>query len=88
MTLKSAINWKRFYPCIRQIKKRIKLNFPIVKRDKLELQHKDIDWERHKYNKGLKKIAKLCNIEDNLTSYVSRHKSCNTSHVPGKCSLG
>jgi site-specific recombinase XerD len=47
--------------------------FPIVKRDKLELQHKDIDWERHRYNKGLKKIATLCNIEDNLTSYVSRH---------------
>lgn len=47
--------------------------FPIVKRDKLELQHKDIDWERHRYNKGLKKIATLCNLEDNLTSYVSRH---------------
>jgi site-specific recombinase XerD len=47
--------------------------FPIIKRDKLELQHKDIDWERHRYNKGLKRIAALCNIEDNLTSYVSRH---------------
>lgn len=47
--------------------------FPIVKRDKLELQHKDIDWERHRYNKGLKRIGALCGIEDNLTSYVSRH---------------
>jgi integrase/recombinase XerD len=47
--------------------------FPIVKRDKLELQHKDIDWERHRYNKGLKRIGSLCGIEDNLTSYVSRH---------------
>jgi len=47
--------------------------FPIIKRDELEFQHKDIDWERHRYNKGLKRIAALCNIEDNLTSYVSRH---------------
>ncbi len=47
--------------------------FPIVKRDKLELQHKDIDWERHRYNKGLKRIGSLCGIEDNLTSYVLRH---------------
>ncbi len=47
--------------------------FPIIKRDKLELQHKDIDWERHRYNKGLKRIAAICDIENNLTSYVSRH---------------
>lgn len=47
--------------------------FPIVKRDKLELQHKDIDRERHRYNKGLEKIATMCTIDDNLTSYVSRH---------------
>jgi site-specific recombinase XerD len=47
--------------------------FPIVKRDVLELQYKDIDWERRRYNKGLKEIAVLCNIEHNLTSYVSRH---------------
>lgn len=47
--------------------------FPIVKRDKLELQQKDIDRERHRYNKGLKKIATMCTIDDNLTSYVSRH---------------
>ena len=47
--------------------------FPIIKRDILELQHKDIDWERHRYNKGLKRIAAMCNIENNITSYVSRH---------------
>ncbi len=47
--------------------------FPIVKRDILELQYKDIDWERRRYNKGLKEIAILCNIEHNLTSYVPRH---------------
>ncbi len=49
------------------------VSLPIVKRDKLELQHKDIDWERHRYNKGLKRIGSLCGIEDNLTSYVLRH---------------
>ena len=47
--------------------------FPIIKRDVLELQHKDIDWERHRYNKGLKRIAMQCDIDHNLTSYVSRH---------------
>ncbi len=47
--------------------------FPIIKRDILEQQHKDIDWERHRYNKGLKRIAILCDIDHNITSYVSRH---------------
>jgi integrase/recombinase XerD len=32
-----------------------------------------VDWARKNYNKGLKKIALLCGIEQNLTSYVSRH---------------
>jgi site-specific recombinase XerD len=42
-------------------------------RDTLEDQYKDIDWERHCYNKGLKEIAALCGIENRLTTYVSRH---------------
>lgn len=46
---------------------------PILKRDTLELQYKDAQWGLKKYNKGLKKIAKLCKIEERLTSYVSRH---------------
>ena len=72
MTLKSQIICRRF--CLyTQNKEKDTFIFPIVKRDILELQHKDIDWERHRYNKGLKKIATICNIEDNLTSYVSRH---------------
>jgi site-specific recombinase XerD len=45
----------------------------IVTRTVLSDQYKDIDWERHRYNKGLKKIAELCGIEQRLTSYVSRH---------------
>ena len=47
--------------------------FPIVKRDTFELQYKDVLWARKRYNKGLKGIAKKCNIEQRLTSYVSRH---------------
>lgn len=47
--------------------------FPIVKRSKLLEQHRDIRDARIKYNRRLKEIAKLCNIEENLTSYVSRH---------------
>lgn len=46
---------------------------PILKRDTLELQYKDEQWALSRYNKGLKKIAKLCNIEERITSYVSRH---------------
>ncbi|MEX0288377.1 MAG: site-specific integrase [Flavobacteriaceae bacterium] len=46
---------------------------PVIQREKLEDQYKDIDWERHRYNKGLKEIAKLCKIEHRLTTYVSRH---------------
>lgn len=46
---------------------------PILKRRTLELQYKDGQWGLKKYNKGLKKIAELCKIEERLTSYVSRH---------------
>ena len=47
--------------------------FSIIKRDTFELQYKDVLWARKRYNKGLKEIAKICNIEQRLTSYVSRH---------------
>ncbi|ASV31505.1 site-specific integrase [Maribacter cobaltidurans] len=47
--------------------------FPVIKRTKLENQHRDIRDARIKYNRRLKEIAKLCDIEENLTSYVSRH---------------
>ena len=47
--------------------------FPILKRDSLMMQYKDIEWARKRYNKKLKFIANKCGIEGNLTSYVSRH---------------
>lgn len=47
--------------------------FPVVKRVTVELQYKDVLWARKRYNKGLKEIANKCNIEQRLTSYVSRH---------------
>ncbi len=47
--------------------------FPIIKRDIFELQYKDVLWARKRYNKGLKEIAIICNIDQRLTSYVSRH---------------
>lgn len=46
---------------------------PVIKRDMLELQYKDAQWGLKTYNTGLKEIAKLCGIEERLTSYVSRH---------------
>lgn len=47
--------------------------FPIIKRDNALLQDRDIQWARKRYNKKLKKLAEKCDIEQNLTSYVSRH---------------
>jgi integrase/recombinase XerD len=47
--------------------------FPIIKRETLVQQDKDIQWARKRYNKKLKQLAEMCGIETNLTSYVSRH---------------
>ncbi|HAP63651.1 MAG TPA: transposase [Cytophagales bacterium] len=47
--------------------------FPIIRRIEEEDQHKDVKWARKRYNRRLKEIATLCEIEDNLTSYVARH---------------
>ena len=47
--------------------------FPIVNRATPLLQSKDIQWARKRYNKKLKELATLCEIPENLTSYVSRH---------------
>jgi len=46
---------------------------PILRRDTLELQHMDVKGARKRYNRGLRKIAEQCGIEEHLTSYVSRH---------------
>lgn len=47
--------------------------FPIITREQPRLQDKDVLWARKRYNKKLKLIAEDCEIEQNLTSYVSRH---------------
>lgn len=47
--------------------------FPIIKRDMTIAIEKDIKHSRKCYNKKLKEIAKQCEIEQNLTSYVRRH---------------
>lgn len=47
--------------------------FPILKRETALHQEMDIQWARKRYNKKLKSLAELCGIEQNLTSYVSRH---------------
>ena len=47
--------------------------FPVIKRNSPEIQEREIAWERKRYNAGLKEIAKLCGIEQKLTTYVSRH---------------
>lgn len=47
--------------------------FPIIKREGAILEDKDIQWARKRYNKQLKKLAENCKIDNNLTSYVSRH---------------
>jgi site-specific recombinase XerD len=47
--------------------------FPIIRRFDKDGKYKDVMWARSRYNKKLKKLAELCGIEENLTSYVSRH---------------
>ena len=47
--------------------------FPIIKREGLLDQYKDIQWAQNRYNKRLKRIAGIAKIDENLTSYVSRH---------------
>lgn len=47
--------------------------FPIINRIDIVEEYKDIEWARNRYNKKLRKIAELCGIDKNLTSYVSRH---------------
>jgi site-specific recombinase XerD len=46
---------------------------PVIKRETLELQYKDAKDALHRYNDGLKRLAERCNIDEKLTSYVSRH---------------
>lgn len=56
-----------------QGKKQNQYIFDIIKRESLTDQYKDVEWARNRYNKRLREIAKQCDIQENLTSYVSRH---------------
>lgn len=47
--------------------------FPIILRSNPEQQYQDVIRRRKEYNQKLKRIALLCDIEQSLTSYVSRH---------------
>lgn len=47
--------------------------FPILRSNDPDQQYKEVLWARKRYNKKLKELAKLVGIENNLTSYVSRH---------------
>lgn len=47
--------------------------FPIIKPETAILQERDIQASRKNFNENLKIIAEMCGIEQNLTSYVSRH---------------
>ncbi len=47
--------------------------FDVIKRSDPELMDKDIRNARRLFNDRLKDLAKLCGIQTNLTSYVSRH---------------
>jgi integrase/recombinase XerD len=47
--------------------------FNVVKRTDPVLANKDVKNARRLFNDRLKDLAKLCGIETNLTSYVSRH---------------
>lgn len=48
--------------------------FPIITRKGIaEFEYKDMAGRRRNYNKKLKEIAALCEIDANLTSYVARH---------------
>lgn len=47
--------------------------FPIIQREKPEQQYEDVIRRRKIYNKKLKEIAVICEIDQCLTSYVPRH---------------
>lgn len=47
--------------------------FPFIKRTGLADQYRDLQQARKLYNEALKQLARLCDIEEHVTSYVSRH---------------
>lgn len=47
--------------------------FPILNARQLANQYQELDQARKNYNDALKELARLCGIEEHLTSYVARH---------------
>lgn len=47
--------------------------FPFIHRKSLDHQYKDLHRARRLYNLGLREIAKKCQIQQQLTTYVARH---------------
>lgn len=47
--------------------------FPIITAHDPQIQYNQVTEARSRYNRGLKKLAEECGIEEHLTSYVSRH---------------
>lgn len=47
--------------------------FPIITAIEPDKQYSQVNDAKKRFNKKSRKIAALCGIEENLTSYVSRH---------------
>ncbi|MBS1595587.1 MAG: site-specific integrase [Bacteroidetes bacterium] len=47
--------------------------FPVLTAREADREYRQVNDARKRYNRKLKEIAKLCGIEESLTSYVSRH---------------
>lgn len=71
--IKIADNLKSIVSYYMQQNPSSKYVFPIIKREGAVLQERDIQSARKLFNKNLKDVAEQCGIEQNLTSYVSRH---------------
>lgn len=57
--------------------------FPFIHRETEQEQYVEVQDARKRFNKKLKKIAELCGIEENLTSYVSRHSFATRAKLIG-----
>ncbi len=47
--------------------------FPIIKRKTAEEQYNDVEWSRKRYNKNLRELAKVLDIEAYMSTKVVRH---------------
>lgn len=57
--------------------------FPIIKRHSIEGQRKDIKNELKNFNKRMRKIAILADVNQHLTSYVARHSWASIANFSG-----